>query len=155
MNFTFRNEVQIAASPEAVYSFFDHLPENYTSWHPDHLGFRWIAGNCLSAGVIAEVDHILGGKARRLPTKFTAIVPNKRIELEWGDPNGSFFAPHDSWAFEATTGGCRFVSECELVVTGDSSLSKKIDEALAVVRKHLAEEVKNLKRIVEGMNNKS
>jgi uncharacterized protein YndB with AHSA1/START domain len=149
MNFIFRNEAEITASPEAVYSFLEHLPQNYTSLHPDHLGFRWISGNGISAGALASVDHLLGGKVRTLPTKFTVVVPNKRIEFEWGDPNGSFFAPRDSWTFEATAGGCRFVSECELIISGVSSQSKKIDDALAVIRKHLGEEAQNLKRIME------
>ncbi len=44
MRATFRHEIEMAASPESVYSFFEHIEENYRAWHPDHVSFRWVAG---------------------------------------------------------------------------------------------------------------
>jgi hypothetical protein len=32
----------IAAPAERVFAFFEEMEANYTSWHPDHITFRWL-----------------------------------------------------------------------------------------------------------------
>ena len=149
MKVTLRHETEITASTKTVFFFFEHIAKNYTTWHPDHINFRWITGDSLKAGVVAYVEHRIRGKIHTLDTRFTKLVPNQLIEFEWGNPNGSFYASRDVWLFENTSRGCRFVSECDLVLKDVSSLSKEVEKVLAAIRKHLAEEGENLKRLVE------
>jgi hypothetical protein len=47
MRVALRPEIEIHASPEAVYAFFEDIEENYTKRHPDHIVFHWVAGENL------------------------------------------------------------------------------------------------------------
>jgi uncharacterized protein YndB with AHSA1/START domain len=152
MEIPFRHAVTIAVAPATVYSFFERLAHTYTTWHPDHLAFRWITDAGLVDGARASAEHRILGAVHTLPITFVTIDPCRRVAFSWGDPDGSFFAPRDTWLFEETPGGCRFVSECTLVLNGVTSLSNDIEHALSVIRNHLAEEGECLKRLLEYQN---
>jgi uncharacterized protein YndB with AHSA1/START domain len=147
---TIRHEIEIAASSASVYSFFEHIEENYTKWHPDHVVFRWIKGDGLAEGSVAYSEQRMRGKVHGLPARFTKVVPAKRVEFELTNPIARFFAPRYLWLFEATEGGCRFVAEGDVRLGRISSRLRHVQEALAAGRKHLAEEGENLKRLVEA-----
>ena len=147
---TLRHEIEIAASPESVYSFFEHLPENYTKWHPDHIVFRWIEGDGLAEGSVAYSEQRMRGKVHKLPARFTKVIPAERVEFELTNPIARFFAPRYVWLFESTAGGCRFVAEGDARLGWISARLKHVQGALAAGQKHLAEEGESLKRLVES-----
>ena len=38
------DSVEIRTTPKRIFDFFEHMDENYQSWHPDHVLFRWVDG---------------------------------------------------------------------------------------------------------------
>jgi uncharacterized protein YndB with AHSA1/START domain len=144
-----KHEIQIAASPKTVFSFFENLEQNYTRWHPDHIGFHWVSGNTIEKGTTVCFIHRINGKVHELPAKFTDLSLGHLIEYVWRTSKGNFSAPKNLWRFIDSNGGCLFISESELLFESVSSLSAQLETALTEVRKHLAEEGENLKILVE------
>lgn len=149
MRVTLRHEIEIAASPESVYAFFERIAENYTRWHPDHIAFRWVKGEGIAEGAVAYSEQRIHGKVHKLPARFTKVIPARLVEFKWVNPIARFFAPRNVWLFEPTDRGCRFVAESDLRLGWGSSRLKHVQEAIASGRKHLAEEGENLKRLME------
>ncbi len=149
MKVAFRHEIEIAASSDVVYLFFDHIAENYTRWHTNHVEFRWVKEHSLIEGAVASVKHRIHGKVYDLQIRFTKVISGRLVAFEWRNSNGSFFAPEDKWLFETIGENCRFVSESELVLRDVPAPSKQVEEAIASFRKHLTEEGENLKFFIE------
>ena len=38
------DSVEVRTTPKRIFDFFEHMDENYQSWHPDHVLFRWVDG---------------------------------------------------------------------------------------------------------------
>lgn len=146
---TLRHAIEIDASPREVYAFFEHIEENYTRWHPDHIVFRWMKGNTLAEGAEAYSQQRAHGKAHTLSVRFTRVVPTERVEFRWINPLIRFFAPRNVWLFERTDEGCRFIAESDVRLGWIFARLKRTQEGLAAIRRHLKEEGENLKRLVE------
>ena len=150
MRITLGHTIDIDAAPEAVYSFFANIEENYTKWHPDHVVFRWIGGNRLEEGATAYSEQYMHGSLHKLKAVFTKVVPNRMIEFRWANPFLRFIAPRNVWIFEPVDGGCRFTAESDIRMGWISSRMERVKRKLDTSRKHLQEEGENLKRLVEG-----
>lgn len=112
MIITLSHSIEIDAAPEAVYSFFVSIEKNYTTWHPDHVAFRWVKGNSLEEGAEAHSEQYVDGSLHRLTARFTRVIPTRRVEFEWVNPIARFFAPPYLRLFEpsksTSRSGCRW-----------------------------------------------
>jgi len=146
---TLRHEIEIDASPQRVYAFFEKIEQNYAKWHPDHRVFRWVTDGGLKQGAVAYSEQMMHGKLHKLRARFTKVIPNRIVEFKWVNPIIRFFAPRNVWIFEATDTGCKFIAEGDVRIGWISSRMKRVRIALDQGRAHLKEEGENLKQLVE------
>jgi uncharacterized protein YndB with AHSA1/START domain len=138
----------IGVPPAAVFRFFEEMPDNYSNWHPDHVEFRWVDGNGLSAGTTAYFAERIAGTNHERTVRFVEVVPNERIVFTPTSRLVRFLMPRISFAIEPREAGCTLVQRIT-IRTGPIGawLNRREFDA---VRTHMREEGANLKRLVEG-----
>lgn len=139
---------RITAPPEAVFAFFEAMEDNYTTWHPDHVTFRWVAGDGLGRDARAYFEESVAGEHQRKTVRFTTVIPNRYVAFE---PTGfltRLLLPEISFAIEPLDDGCQLTQRLR-VRTGPIGawLNRREFDA---VRQHMHEEGVNLKRLVEA-----
>ncbi|HSE07228.1 MAG TPA: SRPBCC family protein [Nocardioidaceae bacterium] len=145
-----RDTVVIDASPDAVWEWLQHLPDQYPSWHPDHLSARWVRGAGLTPGAELEVRETLHGKPHRLRLRVTQVAPGRRLRYRVLPGLGG------ELAVDPAAGGSAFTAVIRLGV-GSPMLGPLVDRAirltlgsrLATIERHQAEEGANLKSLLE------
>jgi uncharacterized protein YndB with AHSA1/START domain len=144
----FEDGIHIAAPPAAVFSFFERMAENYLAWHPDHLKFEWRGPAGLEVGNVFYFEERIAGKVLRKQTRFTRVVPGRRIEFTMTSWLMRLFLPKLSFEFAPENGGCRFTARIHLRGVGPigRALNRREFDA---VRRHMAEEGENLKALIE------
>lgn len=63
---TLKDSVTLNLPPEVIFEWLNHFPENYTSWHQDHVIAKWIRGMNFEKGSILYTEEYLGGKLEKL-----------------------------------------------------------------------------------------
>lgn len=139
--------VTIQTTPEQVFVFFADMEANYLRWHPDHILFRWEGDGGLREGAAFYFEERIGGKLLRKRVRFTRIVPGRLIEFVLVNPLLRLILPSIAFAIEPEAGGLRLTQTIP-VRTGPVGawLNRREFDA---VRLHMAEEGRNLKRILE------
>lgn len=143
-----RDTVVIRSTPDAFFAFFEAMETNYLRWHPDHRLFRWEEGRGLGEGVVFYFEEVIGGKLLKKRVVFTRIEPGRHIEFTFTNRLLRLILPR--MVFRAEPRGDDIRVTAEIVVrTGPIGawLNRKEFDA---VRRHMAEEGQNLKRILEG-----
>ncbi|UCG28485.1 MAG: SRPBCC family protein [Bacteroidales bacterium] len=145
------DSIDIRTTPEKIFAWFSRLPEEYMSWHPDHVSCLVVHGSLPEVGSVIECREYLHGKLHSLRLRITKVIPDKRIDFEVkGMGRG---------AFEARVAGdtVRFVAELDIgpgtPVIGDLFdliFSLLFGKRIEAMRKHMAEEGRNLKAILES-----
>lgn len=145
-----RHEIEVRASPEQVFDWLGHLRENYLAWHPDHRSCRYLRGEPLQVGSVVEIEELLHGRPHRIRFRVTQVEPNARIRYRIaGLGEGGF-------ATEPLEGGVVFIADLRmgtrLPVLGalaDGVLARLFRRRIEALRRHMAEEGRNLKRLLE------
>lgn len=147
LNMLLVGSTQIAAPPRDVFQFFEAMEENYTRWHPDHIPFRWLGGGRLESGSRAYFEKRIGGELQKKTVEFTEVDPDHYIEFKPDSRLVAVLIPHISFTIDPRPDGCE-VTQRIRVRTGPVGawLNRREFDA---VRKHVREEGKNLKRILE------
>lgn len=145
-----RDEIEIRASPDRVFDWLEHLPENYLLWHPDHRSCRYLHGERLQVGSVVEIEELLHGRLHRMRFRVTEVQSNVRLRyrIARGLDGGFAVEPHD--------GGVLFVADLRLG-TRTPVLGRLIDIVsgrlfrgrIEALRRHMAEEGRNLKGLLE------
>lgn len=142
--------IDIRVEPERVFDWFTNLPANYQAWHPDHVTCRFVTEGGLCVGAWLYAEEYLHGSLHRLRFRITRLVPPERADYRIAPGlTGSFIA-------DPSPGGTRFTATLDFGVTWPV-LGRLIDRAILMlfgrkldaVRRHMAEEGLNLKRILE------
>jgi len=80
---TLRHSVEIDATPESVWVFFDSIENNYTKWHPDHVMFRWVEGKRFEKSAVAYTEQNVHGSLHKMKVKCTCDPkPQDRFRVE-------------------------------------------------------------------------
>jgi hypothetical protein len=151
---TIRDVAHIETSAEQVLEWLAHFQENYLAWHPDHTACRYLKGtSLLEEGAVITIEEILHGDRHRLKLRTTKVIPDRRVEYR-----GSFGY---GGAFEVRPVGdeAEFIAELyfgiEHPVLGallDGLLERLLSRQIEGIRRHVAEEGENLKRLLEGQH---
>lgn len=141
------DSIEIKTAPENIFQWFMNIENNYQSWHPDHVGLRWIKGKAGEIGSIAVAKEYLHGKLHNMKLKTIAVEKNVLIEYKNYFPI-SIITPKGSFQFAATDFGCVFTATVSFRF--GTLLSKIFRRQVEVVIKHMREEGENMKRILEG-----
>jgi hypothetical protein len=145
-----RDSIEIQTTPQELFAWLERMPQEYKSWHPDHVSCRVIHGSMLEVGSVIECQEYLHGKLHSMRFRITKVVPNKRVEFEVeGMGRGTFEA-------QATGDNVRFVAGLDIgsdaPVIGrlfDFIFSLFFEQRIESMRQHMVEEGENLKQLLE------
>jgi hypothetical protein len=145
-----RDSVEIHTTPGQLFAWLGRMPEEYKSWHPDHVACRVVHGSVLEVGSEIECQEYLHGKLHSLRFRMTKVIPDRRVEFvieRMG--RGAFEA-------QANDDTVTFVAELDIgsdaPIVGrfvDFIISRLFNQRIESMRQHMAEEGRNLKTILE------
>jgi len=145
-----RDSVRIRTTPEHVFKWLEAMPQEYKSWHPDHVACRLIHGSMLQPGSEIECKEYLHGKLHVMRLRATRIDPGRQMEYE--------IAGLGKGAFEVIPRGDEIEFVAELGLGSDAPIiGHLVDTILRVLfgcrlgalKQHMQEEGQNLKKILE------
>jgi len=148
---TLRDSIRIRATPEQLFKWLESMPQEYVSWHPDHVACRALKGSMLQVGSEVECQEYLHGKLHSMRFRPMRVDPGRRMEYE--------IIALGKGAFEAVPKDeeIEFVAELHLgsntPIVGrliDAALRAFFSRRLEAMRQHTLEEGQNLKRIIES-----
>lgn len=148
-----RDSIEMDVTPGQIFSWFARMPEQYASWHPDHVGCRVIHGSMLEPGSEVECREYLHGKLHTLHFKVDKVVKDKRLEFA--------IKGMGKGAFEAELRGDKIRFNAELDIGSDIPVLGRLADIIfrlffkrriALMSQHMAEEGQNLKAILESNN---
>lgn len=145
-----RESIRIQTTPRQIFKWLELLPQEYRSWHPDHVACRVIKGSLLQPGCEIECQEYPHGQLHTLRLRLTRVDPGKRMKYE--------ISRLGKGAFEVIPkdGEVEFVAELGLgsdfPIVGslvDVVLRALLSRRLEAMREHMREEGQNLKEIIE------
>ena len=143
-----RDAVEIDASPEQVFDWLAHLPENYLAWHPAHVTCRYLQGDSMDVGAVLYVEETLHGQLHKLKLRMTKVIPGRRMAYS--------IMPGMRGAFEIEPceGKTRFVATLtigtSLPMLGpllDWLMRALLGRRIDAFKQHMAEEGENLRAL--------
>ena len=146
-----KDSIEIETTPREVFDWLGRMPQEYESWHPDHVSCRVVHGSMLEVGSEIECEEFLHGKLHTLRFRMTKVVPDRRVEF--------VIEGMGRGAFEAQAHGDTVNFVAELDIGSDAALIGRFFDFVFPVlfggrieemRRHMAEEGRNLKAILES-----
>ena len=152
---TLTDSIEIKTTPEKIFDFFANLvdDESYRAWHPDdHVALRWIEGKPWEEGSVVYTEEYIHKKLHKLKFVVTKVVPNEEIEYV---PVSRFlrrYFPKNTFTIEQKEDTCVFTATGTYRVGWlvRTFAKNRLERGLSSVRKHMKEEGKNLKRMLEA-----
>ena len=142
-----RHSIEIRASVEEVWDFFENLDKNYEHWHPQsHVVCRWIKGKPHEEGSVAYFEEILNGKLCKIRVKCTFVEKHNRTEYKPFWPL-SIFHPKAVYLFQSCGEQCDFCAINYMRIP--RLLNRGIIALIDATERHMEEEGVNLKRLLE------
>jgi hypothetical protein len=146
-----RDSINIHSTPAQIFTWLGYMPQEYKSWHPDHVACRVLHGSMLEVGSEIACEEYLHGKLHAMRFRMTKVVPDKRVEFEVvGMGKGAFEA-------QESGDGVRFVAELDIgfdvPIIGrlfDFVFTWFFSNRIKAMKQHMAEEGRNLKAILES-----
>jgi len=145
-----KDSIEIHTTPGRLFTWLERMPQEYRSWHPDHVACRVIHGSMLEVGSEIEFQENLHGKLHSIRFRMTRVVPDKRVEfVVQGMGRGAF-------DIELIADSVRFIAELDIgsdiPIIGqlfDLLFPLVFPRRIEAMRQHMAEEGRNLKAILE------
>ena len=146
-----RDSIEIETTPKQLFAWLERMPQEYESWHPDHVSCRVLQGSMLEVGSEIEAEEYLHGKLHSMRFRMTKVIPERRLEFDIeGMGRGAFEA-------QVAGEGLNFVAELDIGsdapllgrlvdIVFHTFFGRRIEE----MRRHMAEEGQNLKAILES-----
>jgi len=138
----------VAASPERVFAFFEHMDRHYLAWHPDHVRFEWRRGRGVQPGNVFYFEETIAGKLLKKEVRFTRVLPARELHFAPTFWLMRLFLPRMSFLIQPSAQGCTVVAEVVLRMGPVAQWLHRRE--LAAVRAHMRLEGVNLKKIVEA-----
>jgi uncharacterized protein YndB with AHSA1/START domain len=145
-----RDSIEIRTTPEKIWEFFYDLEQNYTSWHPEHVVFKWTEGAPIESGSAWYAEEFSMGKLKKLKGTIGEVIPNRKIVFKNVFP-ASLVSPRFEWNIEPKSSNSVFTAINYLRAEGlyRRIARKTMETAIEASKKHMKEEGENLKRILE------
>jgi hypothetical protein len=145
-----KDSIEIHTTPRRLFAWLERMPQEYQSWHQDHVACQVIRGSMLEVDSEIECQEYLHGKLHTMRFRMTKVVPDKRIEfVVIGMGRGAFEA-------QIIGDAVRFIAELDIgsdaPIIGrcfDLIMSLFFQQRIAAMRQHMIEEGQNLKAILE------
>ncbi len=141
-----KDTIEIKASPEQIVDFFLHFKDNFHAWHPDHVECRYLTPGPLKEGSVIYIEEYIGGRLVKVRLHITKIEP-RRLECKVS-PYGS----RSIYIMEPKGDKTLLTTEMHMG-TKIPLLGRIVDKIIKgraeALKRHLAEEGQNLKRILE------
>lgn len=142
-----KNTVEISTAPDRIWEFWVNMERNYKSWHPqDHILFRWTKGKPMEEDSKIYAEETVGGKFLKLKVTCIEVIPRRKFSLVFPFPK-SLFAKYE-YFIEPRGEKTAFTALTYLKYP--SFTRRRIELAVEEGKKHVSEEGKNLKRILEA-----
>lgn len=140
-----KDSIEIKAKPDKIFKWLKNLDKHYKEWHPDHVKCCWI-GKPAKQGSTLCYEEYLHGDLHKIRSKITKIEENKGIEFRNLFPI-SIICPKGSFIIEPKDGSCIFTANLSFRFA--NIFSKLVKDRVEAIKKHMREEGKNLKRLLE------
>ena len=145
-----KDVIDIQTTPKRFFTWLERLPQEYQSWHPDHVACKVISGSMLEVGSEIECQEYLHGKLHSLKFRMLKVVPYERVEFKvLGMGRGAF-------EVESIDDRVRFIAELDIgldiPIIGrlfDRIFSIFFMGRIEAMKQHMVEEGRNLKEILE------
>lgn len=142
--------IEIHTTPKQLFTWLERLPQEYLSWHPDHVACKVISGSMLEVGSEIECQEYLHGKLHTLKLRVSRVVPDERVEFRiMGMGRGAFET-------RSIDDHVRFITEldigADIPIVGkffDRVFTRFFAERVKAMEQHMVEEGRNLKEILE------
>jgi ligand-binding SRPBCC domain-containing protein len=147
----FRHSIRVDAPAARVWQFFREMERNYTRWHPVHHEFQWVDGEPLRVGTTFRFRETIAGETMDKTVRITEVVPERLFVFVPTWWLMRLFLHRLTFAMDPLGDeACQFTAELHLR-TGPIGawLHRRQFDA---VRRHMAEEGENLKRLVAAEN---
>lgn len=141
--------IDLRASPERAWCFFEDVERRYPDWHREHLTWRWLSGDPLTPGATWFADEWIG--PLRVSGRFVVdqANPGRLFSYRSCFPS-SLVGAGGSFRLTATgDGGCRLIQEVHLGFSLPL-IGRLLDRLLALalpldeLRRHIHEEQERL-----------
>ncbi len=146
-----RDSIEIDTTAGQLFAWLDRMPQEYKSWHPDHVACRVLHGSMLEVGSQIECEEYLHGTLHSMRFRVAKVVPDRRVEFEVeGMGRGAFEA-------QVNVDTIRFVAELD--IGSDAPIIGQLfdfvfpwlfKQRIESMKQHMEEEGQNLKAILEA-----
>ena len=143
-----KESIKIDAPAEKLYKWFKDLPDNYTSWHSNHITARWIRGNNFKPGSVLYMEEYMGNHIEKLKFKTAQAIPHKLIRFKAMFPENLILS-EGSFQFQEQNASTIFTAT--LSFRFEALLALLFKKKVKLIRQHMKEEGINLKAIMERM----
>ncbi len=149
-----KESVEINATPHQIFSFFMSIvdDESYKKWHQkNHVSLKWFQGTPRKEGSVLYAEEYIHGKLHKLKFIIKKVVPDREIVYVPYSRLLRFYFPGNSFLIEPVEDHSRLIASAELKIGILAKLlaGKRIEIALKSVRKHIREELENIKKQLE------
>ena len=144
-----KDSIKIKTTPKRIFDGLIRIfssQEQYKKWHKDHVKCQWLKGNPFEEGSILYIEEYLHGKLHKMKFLITKLNANRKIEYNLLFPE-SIICPNGSFIIKPKKGYCIFTATLSFRFGG--LLSKLMPARFNALKKHMKEEGKNLKKILE------
>lgn len=144
-----KDSIEIKTKPERL---FDDLirvfssQEYFKKWHKDHVRCQWRRGKPFDRGSVLYIEETLHGKLHKMKFLGKTVDPNRRIEYKLLFP-ASIICPQGSFLIESKGKSCLFTATLSFRLGW--LFSTFANGRVEAIKKHMKEEGKNLKRLLE------
>ena len=129
-----------------VFFWLKNLDKHFKDWHPDHVNWINETGS-LNENDVAYYEEYIHGKLHKVKSKIIKIEENKKIEFKNLFPM-SILSPKGSFIIDDRGKSCIFTATLSIRFGRMFSIFAK--PRVDAFKKHIREEGKNLKRILES-----
>jgi hypothetical protein len=140
------DSIVIHSPPEPIWDWLSDLADHYTEWHPDHVSAEWERGEPNRVGSILRAVEHLGGIREELRFELTSLEPPHRFEYRMRGPI-SLLLPGGAFNVQPHNGDSQF--EASISYRFGRLTERVFRHRVAALKRHMAEEGENLKRIIE------
>ena len=150
-----KDSIEINTTPEIIWDFFTNLEQTYKAWHPeDHVLFKWTKGQPMESGSSWYGEEILKGKLEKLKGTIGEVIPQRKIVFKFSFPI-SIVSPGFEWHIEPKNQSSVFTAKSYVRCLEFFRLiaKKHVDTGIEEGKRHIKEEGKNLKRLLEKKDN--